>query len=60
MDGSELLVAMTGSRPASVIVGSRLSVRTQIDSVAGTATTQRMAPTSTAAVLIGGDARAAA
>jgi len=60
MDGSWLLAAMTGSRPASVMVGSRLSVRIRMGSVAGTATTQRMAPTSTAAVLIGGDARAAA
>ena len=32
MDGSELLVAMTGSRPKWVMAGSWLSVRTQMDS----------------------------
>ena len=32
MDGSELLVAMTGSRPKWVMAGSWLSVRTQIGS----------------------------
>src|SRR5215217_5014664 len=47
MDGSELLVAMTGSRPKWVMAGSWLSVRTQMGSGSGTAVVQRTAPTST-------------
>ena len=54
MDGSELLVAMTGSRPKWVMAGSWLSVRTQMGSGSGTAVVQRTAPTST---VIGWDAR---
>jgi hypothetical protein len=47
MDGSELLVAMTGSRSKWVMAGSWLSVRTQMGSGSGTAVVQRTAPTST-------------
>src|SRR5918993_4804600 len=54
MDGSELLVAMTGSRPKWVMAGSWLSVRTQMDSGGGTVAFQRTVPTST---VIGWDAR---
>jgi hypothetical protein len=46
-----LLVAMTGSQPRKVMAGSRLSVRIQMGSAAVMATTQRTAPTPTAAVI---------
>ncbi|MFL6297680.1 MAG: hypothetical protein ACJ75M_18120, partial [Actinomycetes bacterium] len=45
IDGSELLVAMTGSRPKWVMAGSWLSVRTQMGWGSGTAVVQRTAPT---------------